>query len=155
MRRKTIAVVTGAAIVIAGAGTAFAYWTGTGSGTGTVATGTSAAITVNQTSTLTALKPGMAAQTLSGNFTNGTTGAVYITSVTVSIAGVVKDAGAVTGTCDATDYTLTGATMTVGENEGIGAGVGAWTGATLAFNDKGTNQDQCKLATVNLAYTAA
>lgn len=153
--KKVAVVMISAVVVVAGAGVAYAYWTGTGSGTGTVATGTSAAITVNQTSSLTAVKPGLAAQTLSGDFTNATTGKVYVTSVTVSIASVVKDGAAVAGTCDATDYTLAGATMTVGADEPIGSNVGAWTGATLAFNDKATNQDQCKLATVNLAYAAA
>jgi len=44
--------------------------------------------------------------------------------------------------------------MTVNAEVASGTGVGAWTGATIKFNDKaGTNQDACKGATVNLAYT--
>ncbi len=66
---------------------------------------------------------------------------------------MTKAAGAVAGTCDATDYTLANAAMTVGAQVPAGTGVGAWTGATIQFNNKGgSNQDQCKGATVNLAY---
>jgi len=73
--------------------------------------------------------------------------------VTVSISSVVKAGGAPAGTCDATDYTLSNATMSVGAEVPAGNGKGSWTGATLAFNDKAaTNQDACKGATVNLAY---
>jgi hypothetical protein len=153
--KRKIALFAATVVIIGGGAAAYAYWTGTGTGTGSGTTGTSAAITPVQTTTLAPMKPGLAAQTLSGNFTNATTGNVFVTSVTVSIASVVKDGGAAAGTCDATDYTLANATMTVGANEPVGTGVGAWTGATIAFNDKGANQDQCKLATVNLLYTIA
>ena len=41
-------------------------------------------------------------------------------------------------------------------SEIAGAAKVAWSGAAIAFFDKvGTNQDACKLATVNLVYTAA
>ena len=59
------------------------------------------------------------------------------------------------GTCDATDYTLANATMTVGAEVAPGSAKGAWTGATIKFNNKATSQDQCKGATVNLAYAVA
>jgi hypothetical protein len=152
--RKQKIVAATAAMLVVGGGTAFAYWTTGGSGTGTATTGTSSNIVVNQVSTITGLAPGVAAQTLSGNFTNTTNGGpVYITSVTVSIASVTP-VGA--GTCDASDYTLTGAIMPVGAEVPVGTGVGAWTGATLAFNNKpAVNQDACKGATVNLAYSAS
>ena len=152
-RRFTSALVLG--LVLVGGGIAFAYWTVTGSGSGTGATGDNAAITINQTSTVTNLRPGGPAQELEGDFTNTNGGPVYVTSVTASIASVTKAAGAPTGTCDATDYTLTGATMTVDAEVPAGANQGSWSGATIAFNNKATNQDACKGATVNLAYTSA
>lgn len=151
---KVYAVAASVALVAASGGAAFAYWTNTGSGTGTGATGTNTSITVVQTSTIGDLKPGGAAQTLSGNFNNGNTSPVYVASVTASIASVTKAAG-VSGTCDATDFTLSSPTMTVGHEVASGTGVDGWTGATIAFNDKaGTNQDACKGATVNLSYTS-
>ena len=152
--RRVAAILT-AVLILSGGGLAYAYWTITGAGTGTAATGTPTAITVNQSSVITGLAPGAPAQTLSGNFTNTNSGPVYVTSVTVAIASVTKATGAVTGTCDATDYTLTGATMTVGAEVATGPNKGAWTGATIAFNDKtNANQDQCKGATVNFSYTS-
>lgn len=150
--KKIIAVAAVTAVLIGGAGAAYAYWTSIGSGTGTGTTGTSTPVTAVQTSTITNLRPGGTPQTLSGNFTNTNTGPVYVTNVVVTIASVTKDAGAVAGTCDATDYVIVGGTMTVGAEVPVGTAQGAWTGATIAFVDKGTNQDQCKLATVNLSY---
>ena len=153
-KRRTKVVALTAALVLAG-GAAFAWWTAGGSGTGSATTGNVTALTVVQTSTITGLAPGLTAQTLSGNFNNPNSGPVYVASVTVSISSVTKAVGAPAGTCDATDYTLSNATMTVGTQVPAGNAQGAWTGATLAFNNKAVNQDACKGATVNLAYTAA
>ena len=108
-----------------------------------------------QTSTVTAMQPGDAAQTLTGKFNNPNTGPAYVGTVTASIASVVKDAGAPAGTCDATDYTLANAAMTVNAEVPAGNNVGNWTGATIKFNNKASNQNQCKGATVNLAYTVS
>ena len=125
-----------------------------GTGTGSAATGTTAAITVNQTSTVTAMGPGVAAQALSGNFDNPNSGPVYVTTVTAAI-------GTVTGgpTCEATDYTLTNPVSDVNAQVPAGNGVGSW-GATdtptIAFNNKAAeNQDDCKNATVQILYTAS
>src|SRR4051794_19291406 len=89
-RSRRIAVVGAAALAVAAVGgVAFAYWTATGSGTGSAGTASAtSAITVNQTTTPTAMYPGLAAQTISGNFTNGNTGPVYVATVTMSIASV-------------------------------------------------------------------
>ncbi len=133
---------------------AYAFWTGQGSGTGSADTGEgSLALTVRQTSVVNGMGPGDSAQTLSGDFDNPNTGPVYVGTVTVSIASVTKDPSAVAGTCDASDYTLTGAAMTVNAEVPAGNGRGAWGGATIRFNNKNVNQDACKGATVNLAYT--
>jgi hypothetical protein len=151
-KKSKIALIAAALVLVSG-GVAFAYWTTGGSGTGTASTGSGVSnITAVQTSTVSAMSPGDAAQTLSGNFTNTNSGPVYVTSVTASIASVTKAGGAPAGTCDATDYTLANAVMTVNSEIPAGTAQGAWSGATIKFNNKVTNQDACKGATVNLAY---
>ena len=154
--KKTTAIMVAAVTVLAGGGAAFAYWTAGGSGTGSGATAAgSSNVTVVQTSTISAMQPGDAAQTLTGKFNNPNTGPAYVGTVTASIASVVKDAGAPAGTCDATDYTLANAAMTVNAEVPAGNNVGSWTGATIKFNNKASNQNQCKGATVNLAYAVS
>jgi hypothetical protein len=152
-RRRRTAVAAVTAVMLVGGGAAFAYWSATGTGSGTGTTGTTAPVTVVQTSTITDLRPGGTAQALTGNFTNPNTGPAYVTSVTASIT-VVKAVGAPAGTCDASDYTLTGSPMTVNLDVPAGTGKGAWTGATVAFNNKPTNQDACKNAAVTFNYTS-
>lgn len=151
--RKRLVLIVTAALLLTGGGIAFAYWTAGGSGTGSATTGSGTVpITANQTSTITNMRPGDSAQTLSGTFTNTNSGPVYVTNVVASIASVFQG-GVVAVGCDATDYTLANTTMTVGHEVAAGTGVDAWTGATIQFNDKaGSNQDACKGATVNLAY---
>ncbi|MFT4049339.1 MAG: hypothetical protein QM648_05805 [Solirubrobacterales bacterium] len=153
-KRRSIALGLFLVLAIA-AGGAYAYWTagGSGTGTGTAASGTTA-LTAVQTTTLSNFYPGDTAQTISGNFNNPNSGPVWVTSVTASIASVTKATGAPAGTCDATDFTLANATMSVGAEVASGSAKGAWTGATIKFNDKAsTNQDACKGATVNLSYS--
>ena len=151
-RRALVALGVIAAMVVAGA--AIAYWTAGGSGDGTAATANPTdQLTVNQTGTLTAMFPGDSPQTLSGDFDNPTSNLVRVNKVTVNIASVDKDPGAVAGTCDATDYILSGAAMTVNAEIPAGSAQGSWSGATIQFRDKpGVNQDACKGATVNLHY---
>ena len=152
-RHKRKSLLIALLLVAVTGGIAFAYWTTGGSGTGTASTGTAANITVVQTSTVTGMRPGDSAQTLSGNFNNGNAGPVYVGTVTASISSVTKAGGAPAGTCDATDYTLANAAMTVNAEVPAGNAQGSWTGATIKFNNKATNQDACQGATVNLAYT--
>jgi hypothetical protein len=151
--RKTAAVAAGMALVVVTGAVAFGYWTSGGSGSGQATTGTNAAITVNQTSVLTAMYPGDTAQTLSGDFSNGNTSPAYVGTVTASISSVVKAVGAPAGTCDASDFTLSNAAMSVNAEVPSGTHQGSWSGATIKFNDKpAANQDACKGATVNLSY---
>ncbi|WP_207346169.1 hypothetical protein [Arthrobacter sp. E3] len=142
-----------AGLVLVGGGAAFAYWTAGGSGTGSAATGTTSVIEPVQTTTVTDMHPGDTAQALSGNFTNGDDGPVYVSTVTASISSVTPAAGAAAGTCGPSDYSLDGAVMTVAAEVPVGFRQGAWSGATIKFNDKPSNQDACKGAIVNLAYT--
>ena len=153
-RKRKVAFVA-VLLVLAAAAGAYSWWSSTGSGTGSASTGDVTAIDVNQTSPVSDLAPGKAAQAVSGNFDNGNDGPVYISTVTVSIDSVDKAPGAPAGNCDASDYTLANATATVNANVAAGTGVGAWSGPTLAFNNKASNQDGCKGATVNLAFSAS
>jgi hypothetical protein len=150
-RRRGLVLGVIASLAIGGA--AVAYWTAGGSGTGSgSAAGSQSALTANQTSTLSAMYPGDSAQTISGNFDNPNSGPIQVGTVTASIASVAKATGAPAGTCDASDFTLANAAMTVNAEIPVGTGKGAFTGATIKFNNKATNQDACKGATVNLAY---
>jgi hypothetical protein len=150
LTKKVVVMTTGLVLV---GGAAFAYWTAGGSGSGSAATGTNAAITAVQTSTVSAMAPGDAAQALSGNFNNGNSGPVYVATVTASIASVTKGVSAPAGTCDASDYTLANAVATVNAEVAAGNSQGAWSGASIKFNNKAlVNQDACKNAVVTLAY---
>ncbi|MEX0789297.1 MAG: hypothetical protein WD178_00820 [Actinomycetota bacterium] len=146
-RKKTIAGIV--AFMMLSAIAAFAYWTAGGTGTGTAPTGESVALVANQTTVLNDMYPGDSPQTISGNFDNDNEGPVYVTSVTAAITGVAGGDGA----CTAADYTLTDAVMLVGAEVAAGDGVGAWTGATIQFNNTVENQDGCQNATVTLTYT--
>ncbi len=147
--KRTVVIVSAIVVALAGAGIAFAYWTNAGSGTGTAATGTNVAIVINQTSTVTAMAPGVAAQALSGTFTNPNASPVYVTAVTAVVTGTDK-----TG-CGATDYTIAG-TAPVAAQVPAGTGVGSWSGLTIQFNNKAAvNQDACKGAVVTIAYTSS
>ena len=152
--KKRVAAIAILTLILVGGGGAgaYAYWSTGGTGTGTATTGTTTNISAVQTGpAITGIAPGSGAQTLSGNFNNTNSGPVYVTNVVASFT-VTKSASAVAGSCDATDYTLTGATMAVGAQVAAGSGTGAWTGATIAFNNKATNQDACKGATLNFTY---
>jgi hypothetical protein len=151
-RRSRITALALIALLAVGSG-AYAFWTAGGSGSGSASAGDSVALTVNQTTVLTAMYPGDSAQTISGTFDNLNGGPIRVNTVTASIGAVTKAVGAPAGTCDATDFTLANAAMTVNAEVAVGSAVGAWTGATIRFNNKATNQDACKGATVSLAYT--
>ena len=148
IRHKPLAaLVVAAVLVVIGAAGAYAYWTSGGGGLGAAETGTSADLVVQQTSEVTGMGPGVDAQDLSGNFDNSNAAASYVGSVTV----IVADTG--NAGCTAADYTITGSPMAVDDLVPAGDGQGAWSGATIAFNnDPDTNQDACQGATVNLTY---
>ena len=151
-RRRPL--IAGVVLAVAIAGAAFAYWTAGGSGTGTASVDATQALTANQTYVVQPMYPGDSPQTLSGDFDNPNAGPIYVSTVTASIDSVQKAAGAPAGTCDATDFTLANATMTVNAQVPSGNGVGSWSGATINFNNKANaDQNACKNATVNLAYS--
>jgi hypothetical protein len=151
---KRRALIVGVVLALTVGGAALAYWTAGGSGTGSgSAAGAPSPLVAQQTTTLAAMYPGDSPQTISGNFNNSNAGPIFVNSVTTSIASVTKAAGAPAGTCDASDFTLSNATMNVNSEVPAGNGKGSFTGATIQFNNKpAANQDACKGATVNLAY---
>jgi hypothetical protein len=139
-------------VFIAATGVVYGYWTVSGSGTGTASAANGVTnLTVNQTTVLAPMYPGDTAQTISGTFNNPNSAATWVNTVTASISGVSQAVGAV-GTCDGTDFTLASPVATVNALIPIGNLQGAWTGPTLQFNNKASNQDGCKGATVHLAY---
>jgi hypothetical protein len=140
-------------LVMAVAGAAYAYFTAGGTGTGSATTAETEPLEAIQTSVVTEMGPGIAAQTLTGDIDNPNAEVVHVTSVTASIASVVKAVDAPAGDCTAADFTLANATMTVGSEMDPGLNTNVWTGATLAFNNTASNQDGCQGATVNLAYS--
>lgn len=146
--KKKVVAVAATAVLAVSAGAAYAYWTNSGSGTGDASTGNNTAITVNQTSVVSALAPGLAAQPLSGNFTNPNSSPVYVASVTATVASTDKVG------CDASDYTVVQPTA-VNAQVASGTGVGSWSGGSIQFNNKANaNQDACKGATVTISYTS-
>ena len=154
-KKKKIAAIATAVVVVGTGGAAFAYWTTSGTGSGTAATGTSAAVNAVQTSVITDMGPGTAAQTLSGTFTNTDTQPLYVTSLAVSIASVESAPGVPAVGCEADDYVITGSPLAIGAQAAVNDST-TWTGMTIAFvNEAAENQDGCKNATVNLAYVVS
>jgi hypothetical protein len=147
---KHHSLIAGLVAMLITAGSALAYGTA-----GRPTTDTANAVTANQISVLAAMHPGDSPQMISGTFDNASSAPIWVNTVTASISSVIKAAYAPAGTCDATDFTLANATMTVDTLVPIGTNKGSWTGATIRFNDKPSNQDACKAATVNLNYAIA
>ena len=155
-RRKQLGAVLAIVALAAVSTAAYAYWTAGGSGTGSAAAGSTVGLVPNQTTTLNPMYPGDSPQVISGNFDNSNSGPVQVATVTASITSVTKALGAPAGTCDATDFTLANPVMTVNALVPSGTGVGAFTGATIQFNNKpAVNQDACQDASVTLSYAVA
>ena len=173
MKTRSVAILIGIGVIVVGGGIAFAFFTNTGAGSGTAGTGSNNPVVVKQTSTLTAMAPGVAPQALSGNFDNtNNPGPVFVKSVTATVASVATTPVGATG-CSITDFVigtgttagtsqaatgtvgLTPATLTAaGVEIPAASGTGAWGNLNLQFNNKATNQDACKGSTVTITYTA-
>jgi predicted ribosomally synthesized peptide with SipW-like signal peptide len=143
----------GAVLLLAATG-AYAYWTQSGTGTGTAATGTTTGITVTQTATPSGLYPGGPTAALAGQFNNTNAGSVYVNQVSATISSVTGPNITVPNPCTAADYQLNGFPVTVAALVPSGTAQGSWSGASIQMLNAGTNQDGCKGATVNLAYTS-
>jgi hypothetical protein len=142
-RRKIVAGGLAAAVVLGGGYAAYAYWTSAGAGSGSATTGTSGGVTINQTSVVTAMGPGVAAQALSGTFT--TAKPAHVAQVTAAVT-TTSNVG-----CHAADFTIVQPAPT---NAEVVTG-GTWGGGSIAFNDSATvNQDACQGVTVTIGYTS-
>ncbi|WP_411719708.1 LPXTG cell wall anchor domain-containing protein [Mycetocola sp.] len=112
---------------------------------------TGVSITVEQTSTMVGMAPGIAPAAIEGVVTNTGRAALHIESVTVRIVSVSKAANAVDGSCDSTDYVLPAPDMPV-DRSLTGGEATTFGGASIGFGNKSVNQDACKEAIVHLAY---
>lgn len=147
-------------VLIVGAGISYAYWTAPGTGTGTAATANGIAVTVTTDTAafpLAGLAPGVAPKTIGVQVNNPAAAGgptAHVTKVSVTIASVTG--GTPAAGCTAADYAISGSPMTVpAASQDIPAGSSASvSGATIAFANSASNQDACKGATVNLAYSA-
>lgn len=147
--RHKIAALGATCFLLAAVG-AYAYWTTAGSGSGSAATGTTDGLTVNQTSTLTPLYPGGAAQPLSGDFDNPNDGPIRVATVTVSLGSIE---GSPAG-CSIADYQINDPIATVDADIDPGYGMGSWSGPSLEMLDTAGDQNGCQDVTVNLVYVS-
>jgi hypothetical protein len=148
LSKKTIGVLTSAVVVAAGTGIAYAYWTAGGHGSSSNnTTGDSQNLVIHQTSTVSAMAPGVAAQELKGNFDNPNSAPVYVHKVVAAVSSVS------TPGCSAADFTITQPSV-LDAQIAVGNGQGLWEHGYIAFNnDPSRNQDACKNATVTIDYT--
>lgn len=151
-KKKLIAIfaVLGALVI---GGLAVAYWTQSGTGSGGATAGTTAAITVNQTTVVTGLYPGIPAVTLSGTFDNPNVHPVNISSVTAAVHAFSVQSNPAKPACTNADFAI-GGSFAGPYAVPAGSGVGAWTGLTVRLLDNGLNQDNCKTVSITIDYTA-
>jgi hypothetical protein len=158
-KTKIASVLAVIAVVALGGTAAMAYWTTTGSGTGSAAAGTTQTLTVRQTSSVAGLYPGGPSVDLSGNFYNPNVGPAHVTTVTAGAITVTKAVGAPAGSCDGTDFQITGTGTVVDSSVPASATAtdyqGSWSGLSISMVNASTNQDGCKGATLSIAYTVA
>jgi hypothetical protein len=144
-RRKAIAVAVSGVLLAAGAGAAYAYWSAAGTGAGT-ATESSASTPFTITNTVpTGLAPG-GSVTVNGTITNNNA----TTSEFVNTVSAVLTLDAGHSGCLAADFTL--APVLVNARV-LKSAVKTFT-ASLSMTDTGVNQDACKGATVNIAWSS-
>ena len=154
-----VALVAVGAVVVSGF--AMAYWTSLGGGTGSAGVGTDSGVTVVQDSTVSNLYPGGPAQALDFTITNSNaTTAVQTTNVVIGF-------GSFNAGCSAADFVIVQPSKpSVGSPVEIaggasaaftsgGAGPTGLTGASIRMLNTASNQDGCKLETVNLTFSVS
>ena len=157
-KKKSAAFVAAGVIGLATAGGAYAYWASLGGGTGTATTRAGASNVFLVTGgSATAMFPGDSAQTITDTVKNTGTESYRIQAVK---AFVTTDKES----CDGTDYRLNGTPAPTSQATAASLAVTAVDLApaatttvdyTLQFNNKTTNQDACKGATVTITYVAS
>jgi LPXTG-motif cell wall-anchored protein len=109
-------------------------------------------LTITQTSTMEGLAPGVEPADITGLVVNNGPDSTFIVAIVVEIVEVIIESDSVSGSCDATDYALLDPRMPVNRTLGPG-GSTTFTGASIGFSDKSTNQDTCQRATIRLHYS--
>ncbi|MCG8915007.1 hypothetical protein L6E12_04285 [Actinokineospora sp. PR83] len=117
------------------------------------AVATDCALTITQTSTNTGLAPGIPPGAITAEITNHARESTVVVAVTVRISAVTKSPTARPGPCDASDYVLVAPRMPIGKVLAPGETV-PFSGASVGFRDKPTDQDACQGAHVDLRYTS-
>ena len=154
--KKTVrrtAVVGGTVAALIGGGVAFAYWTSTGTGTGSASTATSQPVTVTQEGSTGGLVPGGPAQPVNFTIKNPASFNQYVSTVTFSISSVEGGTDSAKDACTANDFTLVQPSA-INSDLSNGDHTYSPSGASIALKNLATNQDNCKNATVNLAFSA-
>jgi hypothetical protein len=154
--KKGLALLATMIAAVATAVGAYAYFTTTGSGTGSATVGTSTALTITQTGSVSNLLPGGASQSISYTVNNTLAGDQYVGAVSASVTSVDQTpAGALAGTCDASDFSFTAAASAPGDIAGntVYNSVAA-TQPSISMVNKASSQDGCKGATVHLSLNA-
>jgi hypothetical protein len=147
-RSVVLALVAALAIAVAAVG----YWTTGGTGGGSAATGTSQEFVVTQEGDpVTGLVPGGPAATININIENPADFDQYLTDLEVVVDPAWSAEGGTTPACDAGDFTIVQPTVTSGD---LTPGDHDYT-ATIALENKTTNQDNCKGVTADLIITAS
>ena len=147
LNRRVTAVVAAAVLGVTMAGGAFAYWSAGGTGSGSAMTDTTRALVITQDSTDMTLYPG-GSIALTGKITNPNRGQVRLSGLEGTIT-VTPLQGQV---CSAENYSFVHGWME-SNVEPAPQHSSTWTG-TLSMTNTEANQDGCKGATVNIAYTA-
>jgi len=138
--------------------TAFAFWSSTGTGDGTATTGQAVQFVITEGAKAGTLAPGnLAGQTVAFTVSNPGPGQLYLGTVTVTLADAAGVAWAPV-TTQPTPGTMRCQRLCPAGHSHAGrpdpGGSTAFAGASIGFNDKSTNQDACKGATIQLLYTA-
>ena len=149
LTKKKYAIIGGVSVVALTGGIAFAYWTSTGSDTDTATTGNenSWTVLINTASISNGtLTPGGATDNITFSVTNNDTGTKQIQGVVATVDSVVP--GNALSTCDASDFSITGATVPTGVDVAGGGGSVNGSFNVQMINKTSANQDGCKGATV-------
>ncbi len=109
-------------------------------------------LSLTQTSVMVDLAPHRAPVPITGLVVNNGADSTFVTAVRVEIVGVTRAPGSAAGPCDASDYVLLAPRMSVGRTLGPWGGSSTFSGASIGFANKSSNQDACQGATVQLGY---
>ncbi|MGD0274209.1 MAG: hypothetical protein ABSB96_10835 [Gaiellaceae bacterium] len=147
-RRLVFATIVVVALAVAG-GVAFAYFSSSGNGTGTAGVGTSSSLTVAQAGTVpSGLVPGGAAQNVTVRVTNPASFQQSLSALSITLHAATLPAG-----CLGSWFTVT--SPTIGTPIVLAAGAHTDLTGTIQLTESGSNQDNCKSATIDLDFAAS